>query len=493
MSRSSTRETDPPKADPGLAPNSDADIQAARLAAIVACSDDAIISKSLEGRITSWNAGATKIFGYTAEEMIGEPIKKIIPPELHAEEDDILARLSQGQHIDHFDTVRLAKNGRRVDISLTVSPLRDRTGRIVGASKVARDVTERKKSEQLQRLLFAELNHRVKNTLATIQAIAGQSQRSATDPAHFVASFNGRISALARAHDVLVRSEWNGAELEDLLREQVVLGAPDQDQIRISGPTVLLKPQLAVQLALVLHELTTNARKHGALSIPGGRLDISWDVTPGATRALRLDWRERRPGALTPPDRRGFGTNMIERSLQASGGSVELEFEPSGLHCTIRLPLPEDWGEMSFAAIKDFAGDHAREADDAPSGREQGSPLQGLRVLIIEDEPMIAMDIEEHLKSAGCEIAGSAGTLESAQTAVEGGDFDIVFLDANLAGRSVENLAAELSEQGAPFAFATGYGAEALPEAFRDRPVLIKPIPRAELLATARRLAQGER
>ena len=153
------------------------EMESAYLAAIVTNSDDAIVSKTLEGQVTSWNAGATRIFGYEPDEMIGQPIKKIIPPELHAEEDDILARLKRGERVHHYETVRLAKDGRRVDISLTVSPVRDRSGRLVGASKVARDVTERKQAEALQRLLMEELSHRVKNTLASVQAIASQSLR----------------------------------------------------------------------------------------------------------------------------------------------------------------------------------------------------------------------------------------------------------------------------------------------------------------------------
>ena len=145
-------------------------------------SDDAIISKTLDGRITSWNRGASRILGYSADEMVGELILKIIPPELVDEEKGILARLRKGERIDHFDTVRLAKNGRRVNLSLTISPLRDLNGAIIGASKIARDITDRKQAEELQTLLFEELNYRVKNTLATIQAIASQSLRRAATP-----------------------------------------------------------------------------------------------------------------------------------------------------------------------------------------------------------------------------------------------------------------------------------------------------------------------
>src|SRR5439155_10405729 len=181
----------------------DADLESARLAAIVVSSDDAIISKTIEGRITSWNAGATRIFGYEASEMIGQPILRLIPPELHHEEKEILARLQRGERIEHYETVPVAKDGRRVDVSLTVSPLRDRSGKVVGASKVGRDITERKRTEKLQRVLTDELAHRVKNTLATVQAIANQSLVRAKSPPDFVSSFTGRIQALAKAHTLL--------------------------------------------------------------------------------------------------------------------------------------------------------------------------------------------------------------------------------------------------------------------------------------------------
>ncbi|MGH7012151.1 MAG: PAS domain S-box protein, partial [Caulobacteraceae bacterium] len=176
-----------------------AEDDAGRLAAIVSSSDDAIVSKTLEGVVTSWNDAAERIFGHTAQEMIGQSIRKIIPAHLQSEEDDILARLRGGERIDHFETQRQAKDGRLIDISITVSPVRDKKGVLVGASKVARDITEKKQNEKLQDLLFHELNHRVKNSLATIQALARQSMRQAADPRAFVESFNGRVQALARA------------------------------------------------------------------------------------------------------------------------------------------------------------------------------------------------------------------------------------------------------------------------------------------------------
>src|SRR5262249_47907535 len=147
--------------------------------------------------------GAERMFGYEAAEMIGEPITRVVPPELRGVEFDILARVGRGEHFVHYEAVGIAKDGRRIDISLSAAPMRDRSGRIIGAAKVARDVTERKRVEELQRLLRDELNHRIKNTLATVQAIASQTNRYSRHPRDFVAAFNGRIQALARAHSLL--------------------------------------------------------------------------------------------------------------------------------------------------------------------------------------------------------------------------------------------------------------------------------------------------
>lgn len=452
-----------------------AEIEAAKLAAIVSSSDDAIISKTLTGHITSWNAGATRIFGYEADEMIGQSILRIIPPELHGEEAGILAKLQRGERIEHFDTERVTKDGRRIALSLTVSPLRDRTGTVVGASKVARDVTERKKAEALQRLLFDELNHRVKNTLATIQAIANQSLHRAASPDDFTESFNGRVEALARAHDLLVQGRLEGADVLEIVREQVILGATDGSRITYAGPPLMLEARIAVQLALVLHELSTNARKYGGLSVPDGRLAITWRLVTQGERALILDWRESGLRDLRPPAAHGFGTTLIERTLQANGGEAMLRYEPGGLVCELRLPVSEErrWDAQGFDRI----------ADAQPERRSAVPDLRGVQVLVIEDEPIIAMDLARQLASFGCQVVGPASSLPMAMRLVESAACDLALVDANLGGRPADSIAAALTRKGVPFAFATGYGREGLPADYRHVGVLAKPFRPAQLRA----------
>lgn len=455
-----------------------AEADSQRLAAIVASSDDAIVSKTLEGRITSWNRGAAHIFGYDESEMVGEPITKIIPPELHAEEEEVLRRLRHGERIDHFETKRVTKDGRLIDVSLTVSPLRDKSGKIVGASKVARDITARRQAEKTQALLIGELSHRVKNTLATVQAIATQSLRRSSDPREFVTSFSGRIQALARSHDLLSETRWEGMSLVALVREQVLLETTD-NRIVWSGPDVTLTPQPGLHLALVLHELGTNARKHGALSVPHGRLTINWRVVETTSgREVRLQWVEEGGPRPVAPASRGFGTTLIEGGLTASGGAAVIEYGDRGVTCELTLPLSLPRPRVLPAANL-----------DSPSSRNEapGDPLPGKRILVVEDEPLIAMDIVSTLTEAGCVIVGPTGNLEEA-IELAGTGCDGALLDANLGGAPVDKLAAALTGRAIPFAFVSGYGVDALPASFRGTTLLAKPFTARQLVETVRNL-----
>ena len=458
-----------------------AEADAGRLAAIVESSTDAIISKTLDGVVTSWNDGATQIFGYEASEMVGQHIIRLIPPELHDEEREILSRLRRGVRIEHYETTRLAKDGRRIAISLSVSPIQDGSGRRIGAAKVARDITQRKQAEETQQLLLGELNHRVKNTLATVQSIASQTLRRAASPEEFVPSFSGRIRALAEAHTLLTQSNWQGAELGALVRTQIIPG--DGDRIRWSGPEVVLPATLALHLALVLHELGTNARKHGALSGPEGEVTIAWSVSHGAPASLKLTWSERggppmQAGVLSRP---GFGTTLIERSMQSiEGGEAQMRVESNGIGWTIRMSLPDSpvrpWQERAPAAPL-LARTEPRQK--TPSGQ---------RILIVEDEPLIAMDLAASLAEAGFEVVGPAGRIDEALRLIGRARFDGALMDANLGGQAVDELAAALTRRNIPFAFVTGYGRESLPTAFAAAPMLTKPVDTAALVKLARRL-----
>jgi two-component sensor histidine kinase len=207
-----------------------------------------------------------------------------------------------------------------------------------GIAVFFRNINQRRAAEEHQRLLINELNHRVKNTLATVQALASQVQRSTQTPKEAHQSFMARLQALAAAHDVLTHENWQSADLIDLVSGVTNLY---QDRIRVHGSSVRLAPRAALSLAMAFHELATNAAKYGALSNDTGSVQIRWSVGgEPANQHLDLDWWEQSGPLVLPPTRRGFGSRLIKRSLTTElGGSVEMVYDPAGLRCAIRLPL----------------------------------------------------------------------------------------------------------------------------------------------------------
>ncbi|KAA2234897.1 PAS domain-containing sensor histidine kinase [Salinarimonas soli] len=219
-------------------------------------------------------------------------------------------------------------------------PRRDESGRIVKWYGTTEDIHDRKQGEIHQRLLINELNHRVKNTLATVQAIAAQTFKGAPGADDTRRTFEGRLMALAQAHDVLTRENWEGAELREIIGEAVAAYRGD-DRFALQGPEVRLDPRAALAIAMALYELTTNAAKYGALSVPTGRVAIRWEVGTESGRRLHLRWEERHGPPVAPPTRSGFGTRLV-RSLGAElGGTVDLAYAPEGVVCTVEAPLPE--------------------------------------------------------------------------------------------------------------------------------------------------------
>jgi PAS domain S-box-containing protein len=297
------------------------------LASIVETSQDAIVSKTLDGTITSWNWGAARVFGYEADEVVGKSIMLLLPSDRQSEEKDIIDRVRSGARVEHYDTVRRRKDGSLVDISLAVSPLTDSRGKIVGASKIARDISERKRAEAQQNLLLHEMAHRVKNTLATVQAIAGQTLRSASKDEH--GSFVSRLHALGAAYDLLTSENWDRAAVEDLVRRAVSPFKAERFLVR--GPDVFVGASQALKLTMVLHELATNAVKYGALSNTSGKVDIAWRHK-GSDR-LQIAWQESGGPGVTPPEHKGFGSRLVEQSTD----DLVCNFAPKGLECSFSI------------------------------------------------------------------------------------------------------------------------------------------------------------
>ena len=249
-----------------------------RLAAIVEFSQDAIASKGLDGTVTSWNPAAERMFGYSAEEMIGRPIMTIIPESHRHEEEMILARIRLGERIEPFDTVRRHKSGRLIEISLTVSPLLSTDGTIIGASKIARDITDRKEAEKRINTLMGELSHRVKNQYAVILSMMRETGKHAGSLEEFERLIRERVMALSRSHDLLISGNWVGATLSDLVFAQLEAFS-SKDVLVVDGPPILLSPTAVQYLGMAFHELATNAAKYGALSKSDGRIEVRWQTT----------------------------------------------------------------------------------------------------------------------------------------------------------------------------------------------------------------------
>ena len=304
------------------------------LASIVESSDDAIISKSLDGIITSWNRGAERVFGYTADEAIGQPITIVIPQGRQDEERGILTRIRRGERIDHFETIRQRKHGSLIVVSLTVSPVKNAEGKIVGASKIARDITEQKRAQEQIATLAREAEHRSKNLLATVQATVSLSQSDT--PEGLKQAIEGRILALANVHSLFVETRWIGAELSTIATQELSpYSEKDEGRVHIEGPEVLLEPNAAQVVAVTLHELATNAAKYGALSVPNGQIGLKWSHE--ADGRLILHWREIGGPPVKTPTHQGFGTRVIERTIGQLKGKACFDWHADGLGCEITL------------------------------------------------------------------------------------------------------------------------------------------------------------
>jgi PAS domain S-box-containing protein len=318
---------------------------AQRIAAIVESSDDAILAKDLNGTIIAWNSGAERLFGYTAAEAVGKPVAMLIPLDRPNEEPDILARIRRGDHIVHYETIRRRKDGSLVEISLSVSPIRNRHGQVVGASKIARDITERRRAEEQQHLLIREMDHRVKNLFTLAASVVTLSARTTSTSGELASAVSARLNALAQAHALTTPRTSEAASRSDqattlhALIETIVApygGGADDNQSRasVTGPDIMIAGGAVTSFALLLHEFATNAAKYGALSVSEGRVDIAC-AQEGDN--FVLTWTET-GGPLVDHemDGEGFGTLLAKATVRGQlGGEILRDWKPEGLQ--IRL------------------------------------------------------------------------------------------------------------------------------------------------------------
>ncbi len=313
-----------------------------QLISLVGSSDDMIASIDVDGNFTSWNEGAARIFGYTAEDIIGKPMELLLG-EQHSAQSPILKHFESAQDNVHLEAERRRKDGSMVWISATVSPIKSSTGKVEGASVIARDITQRRRAEAHREILVGELNHRVKNTLAVVSAIASQTLTGATSMKTASDAFSARLQALARAHDLLIHGNWSGTDLASVIKATTLPHDTEGRCFQIGGPYVPLQPALAVTFCLALHELCTNAVKYGALSVPDGRVEIRWHVLDESSDAmLHVTWTEMGGPRVVEPTRKGFGTRLVQKALAMElNGDVSVIYVPTGVVCKINAPLPD--------------------------------------------------------------------------------------------------------------------------------------------------------
>ncbi len=324
------------------------EVERGQLAAIVDSSRDAIIGYAPDDAISSWNPGAERIFGYPAAQVLGQPLAMLLPSESSGVASAIFAAGALAERPQEFETLWQTRDGRQIPVAVTSSLVRNTEQQIIAGSLIARDITERREAERHTRLMLGELNHRVKNTLASIQAIAVQTLARAPSLEAFQDKFLARLQALSHTHNLLAVDAWQSVSLAALVMGEL---APYEDadhpaRVQLHGEDRQLAPKIALAMSMALHELITNALKYGALSLPQGRIEVSWEtVTGDAVPWLHLCWQEVGGPLVRAPSSRGFGTRLIADGLAFElDGKVALDFAPAGVRCLIELPLgePED-------------------------------------------------------------------------------------------------------------------------------------------------------
>jgi PAS domain S-box-containing protein len=435
----------------------------------------------IAGDVASWSEPIAAIFGRPGVTTVGyrDWSSQIHPDDREAVETAFRAALEK--NADYNPEYRILRPDGSVRwIACHTKVLRDMDGKPLKLLGVGQDVTEQKEAAERQQLLIGELDHRVRNILAGAQSMLTLTARNTTSKDELATALQGRIAAMAQAHGLLTRGDWKGIDLADLLMKVL---RPYRDAIELRGERGCVLPSRdAVGLALALHELATNAAKYGALSVAGGRIELAWQAAEDDASRVTLAWQERGGPPVRPPERRGFGSQLIQSAMS----KVDLQFPETGVHCRFELKVGFGRGaEAPAMAPTPVRADRA--TPDA------GKPLLGERVLIVEDEVLPMLALRSAVEEAGAEIAGTAATVAEAK-ALLARDPTLAVLDINLAGETSFSVAERLVERGVPLLFATGYDAAGLvPEHLKAVPTLQKPIDGATLVRRLADLAGASR
>ncbi len=330
------------------------------------------------------------------------------------------------------------------------------------------DITDRKRDEERQRLLMAELDHRVKNILGNVTAMARLSSHRAQSVKGFVESLDGRIQAISRAHGLLRRGAWIGASLAELVSDSLspYLSASN---IEIDGEPVSIVPEFAQSMALILHELATNAVKHGALSTPTGRVKVSWSRE--GEGQLHVLWQETGGPCTAPPSTKGFGLTVLRTAASDLGATASYNFTDQGFVYTLRGPF-----EIHELVSASSSKQEATSALSSNSASSLEQPMSPCRILVVEDETLVALQLQGDLEDEGHQVVGPAMSLKHGLLLAAQENIDAAFVDVSLGRDTSAAIADELLARNIPFAFATGYSeVTMLPDHLRQVPKLGKP------------------
>ena len=398
----------------------------------------------------------------------------IEPNDMDRVRETVLAQLAQHGRFAVENRIKRPLDGRQIWTYcagvLVIGPDRD-SPKVIG---VIQDITSRKAADDEREALVAELDHRVKNVLAAVQSMAAQTARKALSMDGFLKTFSGRLKSMASAHQLLTATRWRGAGMHNIAAAE--LGGLAPGQTRWEGPDIALTPRATNAMSLALHELATNAVKFGALSTEDGRVDLKWRKTPDG--GLEVRWEESGGPPVTPPTRRGFGAMLLEKVTgRELEGAVGVDYRRDGVRVLVTV------GESALApAPERLAAPASPTPPESLAGASSGAPeieranrVEGLRVMVVEDALLLALELEAGLQEAGAIVVGCAASVDEALRLLDMTTVDAAVLDANLNGVSVAPVAEVLQARGVPFVFATGYGdSKIVPEGY-DAPVIRKP------------------
>jgi PAS domain S-box-containing protein len=422
----------------------------------------------------SWDTGMRRIFGVGEDFM---PSREAAEGRVHPDDlvrfDQLFAGITAAKNSFQNELRVIRDDGEIRWCEATTTGQVDSSGRLLRAGGVMVDVTDRKRAEDMQTLLAREVDHRARNALGVVQAIVRLAKADSIEA--YVRAVDGRIQALAHTHELLSKSRWHGADIKKLIEEEL---APyremEQSKILLSGPSVILSPERAQAMGLVLHELATNAAKYGALSHRDGQLEVAWTFD---NELLDLSWAERGCRDVKAPARRGFGTKIITSSITQGGGEAGFEWRDDGLKFRLTLSCSRK------PAL-------SRPASPRPPANANANAK---RVLVVEDEAMIGMLTASMVEELGYAPLGPMTNLADANEVIDRDKFDVAVIDLNLNGHPAYPLADALSLKGVPFIFVTGYAPDTIDRRFAHVPLIQKPIPREELASAIDRAMRTSR